>query len=242
MKSFKTAVPVIPIATLALVLPLLFVTASPSFSADRPAAPVQAAPAQAAPAQRPQGQAQPQAQQARPQGQVQAQPQAQAAPAQAGQAPAQAAPAQNGQQKVEPNGITQAAIKAGIKRCAGRMNQVTNFALQGATNSGAILFVPPQGQDAHYASASIELGSTAIPAAYASASFAPAEKGCDGMYEIVIYWPAACGEVAQKQFTGMSQVGTLSKNIPILGGKGNARVFLMTAGTGCVSIKKEVIW
>lgn len=157
------------------------------------------------------------------------------------QQPAQQQPAQQ-QGQPQANKLTEAVMKGGVVKCANRVNQVTNFLTQQSTNFGAVTFMPPANPNAQLFSSSLEINTPNLPPAYASASFAPSEAGCGGMYETVIYWQNGCNDVFKTQFAGMKQIGTLSKGIPILGGNGNARVFLMPAGTGCVSIKKEVVW
>lgn len=150
-------------------------------------------------------------------------------------------PAQASATKTVPaNGITQAAMKTGIKSCAGRINQVTNF-LGAGVNVGYMMFYPNKNPDLQMTSVSME-----IPlkdnTAYASASFAPGQAGyCGGMYETVVYWPNKCSEVAEKQFGALKKAGALAKNISVRNGSESMKVFLMPAGAGCVSIKKEIV-
>ena len=138
------------------------------------------------------------------------------------------------------NTITQAALKNGVRTCAGRINQITNFLTAGAKGGGFVIIYPTNNPDRQMTSVSME-----IPikdnTAYASASFAPGQENyCGGMYETVVYWPQTCSEVADKQFGKFKRAGTLSKNIYIRDG-GATKVFLMPAGTGCISIKKEMV-
>jgi len=139
------------------------------------------------------------------------------------------------------NNITQAAVNAGILSCSSRINQVSNFLTANTQGSGALMFLPPNNPDAQLVSVSLE-----IPLkdsfAYASASFAPNQvNGCAGIYETVVYWPQKCTEISEKNFASFKKSGLLSKNITILNGGDSTKVFLMPAGAGCVSIKKEVI-
>jgi hypothetical protein len=76
--------------------------------------------------------------------------------------------------------------------------------------------------------------------AYASASFAPGQGNyCEGLYETVVYWPQTCSEVAEKKFGKFKRAGAISKTL--CPGRRCNKVFLMPAGAGCVSIKKELI-
>lgn len=139
------------------------------------------------------------------------------------------------------NNITQAAVNAGVLSCTSRINQVANFLTAGTQGTGALMFLPLNYPDQQMFSTSME-----IPLkdsfAYASASFAPNQvSGCTGMYESVVYWPQKCTEVAEKNFGTLKKMGLLVKNINILDGGVSTKVFLMPAGAGCVSIKKEII-
>lgn len=140
------------------------------------------------------------------------------------------------------NGITQAAVKAGALSCTSRINQVANFLTAGSPDVGALMLLPPDNPDQQMISASMEIPMKDKSSAYASASFAPNQaNGCAGMYETVVYWPQKCSEVAVKNFSTLKKIGALSKNITVLDGGESMKVFLMPAGTGCVSIKKEIV-
>jgi hypothetical protein len=140
------------------------------------------------------------------------------------------------------NAITQAAMKAGVKTCAPRVDQVTNFIAAGVQNAGAIMYLPANNVDKQMVSLSLEIPLKNNPAAYASTTFSPDQaKGCAGMYETVVYWPMKCTEVAEKQFGTFKKAGSLAKDILVREGAGQARVFLMTAGPGCVAIKKQIV-
>ena len=140
------------------------------------------------------------------------------------------------------NAITQAIIKSGARDCRDRANQVVNY-LTANSQSGAFLFLPLQADGAkRLTSASLEVRAPQ-QVAYASASFAPVGSGrCDAVYDAVAYWNASCQEVAAKNFAQFKPAGAIKQNIAILEGGPLARVFLMPAGAGCVSIKKEVVY
>jgi hypothetical protein len=137
------------------------------------------------------------------------------------------------------NGVTQSSLKAGVRTCAGRINQITNFLTAGA-NAGYLLFFSQTNPDQHMTSISME-----VPLkdniAYASVNVAPRQANyCDGIYETVVYWPQNCAVVNANNFSTFKKAGLLSKNISVLDG-GATKVFLMPAGTGCISIKKEMV-
>lgn len=152
-------------------------------------------------------------------------------------------PAAQPEQKSKPTAkrITDAAAKAGIKSCADRINQVTNF-LTSNSKSGAISFLPPLAPEKRLVSFSLGLEMPGGKVAYASESFASNPvNGCDSMYETVIYWEAGCTDVAKRQFPVFKNYGVLVNSIIVLDGGPGVRVFLMPAGAGCVAIKKEVL-
>ncbi len=141
------------------------------------------------------------------------------------------------------NGVTQATVNAGVLTCASRINQVANFLTDGTQGAGALLFIPPANPDQRLISVSMEIPAAAnAPVAYASASVAPNQaNGCGGMYESVIYWSQSCESVATGNFGELKQAGPLAKTITVLDGGIWTKVFLMPAGAGCVSIKKEIV-
>lgn len=153
-------------------------------------------------------------------------------------APAQSAP----RPASAVNPITEAAVKSGVLACTSRVNQVSNFLLDGSQGAGATMFTPPADADRRLFSVSMEVPVTNGPTAYASASFAPNQaNGCGAMYETIVYWPEPCDAVAEKNFSDLKRSGALSKTIAVLGGAPATTIFLMPAGAGCVSIKKEVV-
>lgn len=140
------------------------------------------------------------------------------------------------------NSITLATVKSGVIACTSRINQITNFLTAGNQGVGANLFTPPATPDQKLVSVSMEIPTTNTSSAYVSASFSPNQvDGCDGMYEAVAFWQVPCNETAAKNFTSFKQTGTLSKNIQVLDGGRLIKVFLLPAGQGCVSIKKEIV-
>ena len=139
------------------------------------------------------------------------------------------------------NGITQAMFNSGAVTCAPQINRISNFLTEGG-QVGAFLFVPPKEVDRSLVSVSMEIQSTGTPLAYASASFSPGTViGCGGLYEAITYWNGSCPNVAAQIFKDAKPAGALKQAITILEGSPSARIFLMPAGAGCVSIKKEVL-
>lgn len=138
------------------------------------------------------------------------------------------------------NAITQAAVQKGVLNCVSRINQVSNF-LGYSPQAGALLMLPPSQVDQRVVPLVMEVPGEG-GSAYVSATFAPNQaNGCGATYDAVMFWPLACDEVAAKQFATLKKAGPLRQAITVLDGGAATKVFLMPAGSGCVSIKKEIV-
>lgn len=151
--------------------------------------------------------------------------------------PAQARPA-----APQGNQITQAVAQQGVSKCLGRVNQVTSF-LTGNAPSGAMLFVSPANGDRRLASVSMEI-QTPNALTYANTVFAPGQGAneCGATYEGVTYWNASCDDVATRVYAAFKPGRPLRQYIAVLDGGPAVKVFLMPAGQGCVSVKKEMVY
>jgi hypothetical protein len=139
------------------------------------------------------------------------------------------------------NPVAQAAANAGAIDCMGQINRVSNF-LTANARSGAYLFLNPTEGAQRLTSASFEISGQNV-LAYASASFSPGATGaCQALYESVVYWDKPCAEVAKASFGTLRPAKAIMKDIEILADANTLRVFLMPAGKGCVSIKKDMIF
>lgn len=144
-------------------------------------------------------------------------------------------------QTVVTNDITSAILQAGVKNCAERINRVSNYQTAGQPFS-AFIFMPPLDVDQHQLSLSMEIVPNGEPLTYASSTFSPnAAGGCSSVSESVVYWGAPCDAVAARAFAGAPLQGNLLNNIRTLKLGDLARVYLMPAGAGCISIKKELL-
>lgn len=140
-----------------------------------------------------------------------------------------------------PTAMTEAAAKAGILSCAGRIDQISKFLSAG--NEVSFLFLlPPPPRDQRLVTSAMEIDNKSVPSAFASADFAATAQGCGASYQTVTYWPLTCGDVFTRYFSKVRQVPPLGKSIATLDVGGNARIFLMPAGAaGCITIKKELL-
>ena len=164
-------------------------------------------------------------------------PAAQAASRATPQAAAQ--PATSGR----PHPVTLAAAQQGVLSCSSRINQVVT-SLGVTESSGGTWLLPPTQQDQRLAPLALEVPTTLGGSAYISATFAPNQaNGCGASYDAVFYWPQSCDEVTKQSFVGLKAIGRLKKDIAVLDGGANIKIFLMPAGAaGCVSIKRELVF
>jgi hypothetical protein len=153
--------------------------------------------------------------------------------------PAKTEPAQNKSATLNP--LAKAMGDAGVSHCQGRIQQVTDFLANGS-NSGATLLMPTDHFNDHMVSASLEVfnGSAVF---YANMDYAPLiAYGCDASFETVAYWPESCATIAKVQFKEAKNTGKMRQHISVLTSGSNLQIFLMPAGNGCVSIKKQALF
>lgn len=161
-----------------------------------------------------------------------------APPAKRAQATAPATQVQTAQPTLGP--IANFAAQNGVRQCVGRIDQVSNFLTNGAVSSGAAVFLPPREVDRGLASVSMEvLGTNGL--SYVNTAYSPSATGCDGVYEAVTYWAGSCEQVAAT-FPNFTLGKPLRQHIFTLDGGPTAKIYLMPAGQGCISIKKEVVY
>jgi hypothetical protein len=139
-----------------------------------------------------------------------------------------------------PNAVTQGAFQRGVLSCASRIEQVTNH-LGFSSNAGAMLITPAQPVDKLLVPIIMEVP-VGAGSAYVSATVAPNQaNGCGATYDAVMYWPQSCAVVAQSQYAAFKPAGAVKSSIQVLDGGAATKVYLMPAGAGCVSIKKELV-
>jgi hypothetical protein len=136
------------------------------------------------------------------------------------------------------------AQRAGIAKCAPRISQVSNFLTQGATNSGVLFNATGPLADQRIVSTSMEVLGQQGMVSYVAGSFSPGSSpnDCSATYDAVTYWPQNCAQVATSSFNAFKPTTPLGKQISVLASGPLVRVFLIPAGTGCVSVKKEVLF
>ena len=138
--------------------------------------------------------------------------------------------------------LRDAFMVAGNFSCAPRIKQVGDYLLRGG-ESGAFLFFNEAAPDQRQVGVALEIASPASgTSSYASAEFSPEASGdCGASYQAIAYWPTNCAELARTKFADNPPLGLLKRNITVLKLNKLGRVFLMPAGPGCVSIKRELL-
>lgn len=144
----------------------------------------------------------------------------------------------------KPNSITESFASKGVKQCSARINQVSNFLGANSAGAGAFLFLPEAEADQQLSSLSMEIIGKDNKSAYISSSFAPLANGsCQASYDAVAYFSEKCDAVIKHLYAKQKDgIGKLKQNVSIVPLNTNSRVFLMAAGDGCVSIKKETVY
>lgn len=139
-----------------------------------------------------------------------------------------------------PNEITLSAMNSGINNCSSRINQVTN-SLGFGHQTGALLMPPIDQPNKRIIPLAMEVPINDA-SGYVSVNFAPNQSnGCGAVYEAIAFWPQLCDGLEREKFSGLKNLGTLKNEITVLDGGATTKIFLMPAGSGCLSIKKEVV-
>ncbi len=144
------------------------------------------------------------------------------------------------QQSNKTTQITKAAAQAGVLSSANQIDRVITH-LAGNSEYGACLFLPTQRPDESIFSTSLEMPVENAPSVYASVSFAPFPgETSQAVYDTVQYVSKTPEELRTSVFKSIKNERILKSDIMMLD-NGNAKVFLMPAGEGCIVIRKEVV-
>ena len=137
---------------------------------------------------------------------------------------------------------TQAVQNSNNRSCRSLSEQVNRYLTTDSINTSGILFTAPENSNTRIISSSIEIENKQ-GLSYASTTYAPNnDSGCGVAYDTVTYWSESCNDVYSKTLREIRIIGTLGTKIYVLDGGTAMRMFLMPAGSGCVQIKKEVLF
>ena len=138
--------------------------------------------------------------------------------------------------------LSQVTQNAGVRTCKPLADRVNRYLIAESQSAG-VLFMAPENANGRIFSGTLEIESRQGTTTYASASYAPyGEVGCGVAYDAVTYWKESCAEVSAKVLKELRPIGPLGSKIAMLDGGPAMRMFLMQAGSGCVQIKKEVVY
>lgn len=140
--------------------------------------------------------------------------------------------------------LAAAVQQLGITRCASVFNQAGPFLFEKAQ---AQFVVQPLGPDVNRWPTAVTIEGS-YPAAGRAAPqtrlttlvVAPAGS-CSGLYNQVIYWPEPCATLKTRVFGAFTKERPLLARVRQSEANPGLQLYLMPAGTGCVSVKKELI-
>ena len=141
-----------------------------------------------------------------------------------------------------------AVAQLGIRACAPVFRQAGSFLFE---NADAQFVVQPLGPDANRWPTAVTIESShpqpgrpgAAPSRQTRLTtliVAPAGS-CAGLYNQVIWWPEACAALKARVFAAFAGERPLLARVRQSEANPGLQLYLMPAGTGCVSVKKELI-
>lgn len=128
----------------------------------------------------------------------------------------------------------------GMTQCAGVVTKAARFLFE----DGEVNFtVQPLGPDANRWPTVIMIegahkaaGATRLT----SLTVSPGAAGCAGFYEQVIAWPTPCDQLKATTFAAFQNTKIILRNVKVSELGPGLQLYLMPAGAGCVSVKKEL--
>ena len=123
--------------------------------------------------------------------------------------------------------------------CAAQLQQIVDFLLEG--QDGNFTF-QPLGPDTNRWPVVVTLESShpALGRTRLATIIASPGQGCSGMYQQTIYWAEPCDTLKRTTFAGFQSPHPLSREVQVSEANAGLQLYLMPAGAGCVSVKKEL--
>lgn len=133
------------------------------------------------------------------------------------------------------------AKEAGIGKCLPAVQNVSQFLHEGKSH-GAHSTWATKNPDKQMFASTIER-TYSDGAQIMSIFVAPVPTGaCATAYERIVYWDKSCLALAKDTFSDFQYKGELNKFVTYLSKKsGGGSVYLMPAGSGCISVRRETI-
>ena len=141
------------------------------------------------------------------------------------------------------NALEQLTAQAGIGTCMSTMHRVAPALTGPAGAFAAMLMTNPVAPDASAFAASVERAEP-TGTRFVSAVFAPTGRGgCDVGYDMIDVWGKPCAQVAVQDLGYAKPLDVVGKSIGVVPISPTHHIYLMpTAGNGCVSITKELLF
>jgi hypothetical protein len=135
--------------------------------------------------------------------------------------------------------LNAALSQIGITACAGAVQRAAGFLFE---DGEANFSIQPLGPDANrwptvivIESAHATMGRTRLTTLTVSPG-----PGCSGFYEQVIYWPQPCDELKKSVFAAFQPPHPLLRDVEVSELSPAVQLYLIPAGAGCTSVKKEM--
>jgi len=136
--------------------------------------------------------------------------------------------------------VRAALAQAGITTCAPVLAQAAQFLFEDGEGNFTI---QPLGRDANRFPVVLTIESAHASEGLTRLSIvtiAPAGS-CSGSYEQTVTWTQSCDTVKRTVFAPFKDEKLLFRNVRLSELSPGVQLYLMPAGTGCVSVKKELI-
>jgi hypothetical protein len=133
--------------------------------------------------------------------------------------------------------ITRALQAMHLTACAGAVQQVTDFLFEG---QDANFIAQPLGPDADRWPTVFVIESADPAGGHNRLATLMISPNCSGMYQQTLYWPQPCAVVKSTVFAKYTGEHPLLREVKVSDAGPALQVYLTPAGTGCVSVKKEL--
>jgi hypothetical protein len=117
------------------------------------------------------------------------------------------------------------------------VQQAMGFLFEGGT---AHFIAQPLGQDSDRWPAVFVVESAPPNSGHTHLSTLMIAPNCSGMYEQVVYWSQPCDSVKSTVFAKYTGTHVLLKDVQVSSAGPALEVYLTPAGSGCISVKKEL--
>lgn len=135
--------------------------------------------------------------------------------------------------------VAAAAAQLRMSACASQLQTIVTFLLEGQDGNFTL---QPLGPDSNRWPVVVALESS-HPAngrtRLATIIVSPG-AGCSGFYQQTIWWAEPCSQVKRSLFADFQNPRLLHREVQVSEANAALQLYLMPAGSGCVSVKKEL--